>query len=196
MKLQLASAVAILLTAVAGTFAEQASRRVSWSEFQREAARVRINGRVATISIRGGEPVRCLVKTVREDGLVVEPGRKTKQWARTSGEHRIPREMIASVSSMGRMGHKRILGAAIGVGAAVAMGAAVGQTQAAPGNEGRMGVIVGAGLALPGFLGGYLVGYYLDESIPAYEIVPDAAMDESALTPAAPASSLYWPTTR
>jgi hypothetical protein len=174
-------AAALLLAAAPVSFAEPVTRRVAWSEFQKEAARVQLNGRKAVVSIRGGEPVKCQVKAVREDGIVVEPGRKTRQWARTGGEHRIPREMIASIRSGGRTGRRGTLGAVIGLAAAAAVGAVAATGADNDGYEILAGGVVAGVLAIPTTISGHLVGRRFDQPIPVYQIVPDEATDGPGL---------------
>jgi hypothetical protein len=171
MKSYLVPTILALLLAVPGALAQGNARRVTWTEFQKEAARLRLNGRNVTVAMQDGDTIRCLVKMVREDGLVVEPNRHTRQWARANGEHRIPKEEIATVSSKERVGHKCLLGGLIGLGATAAAAAAVA-VSATPGERGY-GAAGALALIPVGGIGGYYLGHSRDQPIPVYIIVPD-----------------------
>jgi hypothetical protein len=181
MKRQSIAALLALLLAVPAAFAQGPGRRVTWTEFQKEAVRIRLAGRNVAVELRSGEVLRCTVKAVPDDGLLVEPGRKTRQWARTNGEHRIPKEMIAAVSSKDRVGRKGLLGAVVGLGIGAALAAASAQsaTSGEPGYGPAAGLVA---IPLCG-VGGYYLGHSRDAAIPRYEIVGDSDSTRAVSSP-------------
>jgi hypothetical protein len=164
----LAQTLIVFLTVQALTAAESAVK-TTWSGFQEQVIRLKLNKRAAWISVSGGTKFKATFLRAEDGGMVVKTNQETKRWATQDGEAMISRDSVQTVRFTGKIGRRGLIGGLAGLGA----GAGVAGAAAANGGGGNCegGACGAALLVIPMLAGlGYLVGHALDKPAPSFII--------------------------
>jgi hypothetical protein len=164
------SAIALIVLLVPGP-AWAAAReviRTDWSGFQQAVAARKLTDRTVRITLVAGSEFKTHLHSVSDSGLVVRATRETKQWASGEKAANIPKDQIRSVRFSGRVGHRGLIGAAVGLGAGVATAVAIVNDISC--DEAGCLILLAPAIAIPvtGAVAGYFIGRATAPHLPEF----------------------------
>jgi hypothetical protein len=161
----------ILILGLVTVPAPAASREVietNWTGFEREVPARKLTGRTVRVTLLAGAAFTTRLLSVSDSGLVVRATRESKQWASGKNEASIPKDQIRSLRFSGRVGHRGLIGAAVGLGAGAATAAAIANDISC--DEVGCLVLLAPVIAIPvtGAVVGYFIGRATAQPLPEF----------------------------
>jgi small nuclear ribonucleoprotein (snRNP)-like protein len=172
--MNLRSAIALIVLLVPGS-ARAAAReviRTDWDGFQQAVAVRKLVDRTVRITLMDGSEFKTRLRSVSGSGLVVRATRETRKWASGNEAANIPRDQIRSVRFSGRVGHRGLIGAGVGLSAGVATAVAI--TNNISCDEIGCLVLLAPAIAIPvtGAVTGYFIGRATAPQLPEFILTP------------------------
>jgi hypothetical protein len=164
------SAIVLIVALVTGP-ARAAAReviRTDWSGFQQAVGARMLTERTVRITPATGADFKTKLISVSSQGLVVRATRATTPWASGKNEANIPKDQIRSVRFSGRVGHRGLIGAAVGLGAGAATAAVIANDISC--DEVGCLVLLAPIIAIPltGAVAGYFIGRATAQPLPEF----------------------------